>query len=488
MCGIFGVSLPADQDHAVRLTYDSLRQLQGRGQDGSGILGHGPNGELYHRGLGLVPEVFSSSFQQGSAHLAIGHNRYSTQGPPSVINLQPHQAECRDGKITVASNGDLPKYLELRQSVEQSGIQLTSSNDGEVIAWLLARAYDRLGNMPASIAYFQARVDGAYSVVMNFGDSIFAFRDRRGFRPMVMSSLPGEGVAFASEEAAFDIHRADRSSYREVPAGAILEAIHGHLTVHRVGQPATAACIFELMYFARPDGRVYDRPVSLYRRRVGWRLGTLAKHIDRRQAVVVAVPDSANEMANGVAERLSLPLVPALIRAHSARRTFIEREQSIRDEGVRYKLNPDHWLINGRDIFLVDDSIVRGTTMHRIVQMLRGRGARRIILLVGSPPVRWSCFMGIATPTQSELIAHKKTTEEIAEYLQVDQLLYLPLTAAHQAAGPLEHWEQKLFKAYLGPQVKDLQDRLLSTPTKKFCNACFSGRYPVSLPAPSKTE
>jgi len=481
MCGIMGVSLPDGATNAVKLVYDGLRQLQGRGQDGSGIFALGPNGHGYHRGLGLVPDVYPAEFVNLPAGAAIGHNRYATQGPPSAINLQPHLAICKDGTIALASNGDIPDYLGWRRRLDQDYVSLLSDNDGELLAWLIAQAYDRTGSMVEAIATVQQEVRGAYSAVLLFGSALYAFRDPLGIRPLLMAELPSGGIGFASEEAAFDIHLADRTKYREVPAGGIIEAYQGVPLYHRSGQPATAACIFELIYFARPDGHMFGRPVSLFRRRTGWRLGRRMPRIDLESAVVVSVPDSANEIAAGVADYLSRPLVPALLRAHSARRTFIEREHRIRDEGVRYKLNPDSWLIDSRDIILVDDSIVRGTTMHRIVQMIRRARARSIHLLIGSPPVRWSCFMGIATPTREELIASHTAVEDIAHYLQVDSLIYLTLDESEAAAGPLTDWELERFRAYLGPHAPNLQKELEQNQTKQFCTACFSGQYPIPV-------
>lgn len=436
---------------------------------------------VQYRDHGLVPDVYPSEFLDRPAHLAIGHNRYATQGPPSTINLQPHQAVCGGGVVSVASNGDLPMYAELRESLELHGVSFMSTNDSEVIAWWLAKRYDQRGSMVQAIGELIDYVDGAFAAVILFEDRLYVCQDRRGFRPMVIAPLPTGGLIVASEEAALDIHRLDRSSYQPIGAGALIEFSYGLMTVHRRGVVPTSACLFELIYFSRPDGRVFGTPVSLFRRRVGWRLAQQANIVDCRNAVVVAVPDSANEMAAGVAEALVRPLVPALIRAHSARRTFIESEQRTRDEGVRYKLNPDEWLLRDRDVLLIDDSIVRGTTMHSIVRMIRARGARRIWLLIGSPPVRWPCFMGIATPTRRELIASDQSIDQIASYLEVDSLYYLGLSDVAEAAGPLQDWERHRFAAYLGPNVEQLA-QLLATNQHTFCHACFSGQYPLPVP------
>lgn len=485
MCAIVGVSLPADATSAIQIVYDCLRMLQGRGQDGSGIVAATSSLEMIRlRALGLVWDVYPTVFLNQSAASAIGHNRYATQGVPNEINLQPHLARCRDGRlIALASNGDLPRYAEYRRQLEAVGESFASTNDGEFLAKWLARSYDRLGTMPAAIQALQAEIEGAYAAVVLFDRRVYAFRDRQGFRPMVIGQLPSGGVAIVSEEAALDIHLADRSSYMEVPAGAVLECVDGRVITHTAGHPATAACIFEFVYFARPDGCVFGRPVSLVRRRCGWRLArSISGWLDLDRTLVVGVPDSASELADGVAEGLAQPDVSGLVRSHGAVRTFIAREQRVRDEGVRYKFNPNHWHISGRHVILVDDSIVRGTTMHRIVRMLRRHGAASIRLLVGSPPVRWPCFMGIATPTRQELLASHRDLSAIAAYLEVDDLAYLSLGDLLSSVGPIEPWERERFAAYLGPQIDAAEAGRQSSPTQQFCDACFSGRYPLVIP------
>lgn len=489
MCAICGVSLPDSVvselgQTATYLVFHGLKAQQSRGQDGSGMYAVGETGSVYHRGLGLVPDVYhDNDVLKFRAHLAIGHDRYSTKGPPSAVNLQPHVVDCCDGQIALASNGDIPNYHAYRQRVESPDRPFRSDNDGELLAHLVAQAYDQLGSMPQAIQKVMNTIDGAYSVVMTFRDSLFVFRDPRGIRPLVTCRLPQGGHVFASETIAFDKIRGDRSTYDQVLAGAIIEVCRGELTVHQPGRPASAACIFELMYFSRPD----TQGVSLYRRRVGWRLAHRIKHLELHHPVISAVPDSSNAIAKGVADVLQVPLVDALIRAHGARRTFIEREQRIRDEGVNDKFNPDSWLVDGRDVILVDDSIVRGTTMHQLIRMLRGCGARRIILLIGSPPVRYPCYMGIATPTKAELIASKLVTEQVAQRLEVDLLVHISLPDALGAAGVLTPWERRDHAAYLGPNVDAIALRLRNNQTG-YCAACFSGQYPLPIPSHLLTE
>lgn len=489
-CAIMAVSLPFETANAAQAVYDGLRLLQHRGQDGSGMAVWRGRSVRVRKKTGLVAEVYNAQWLQQPTSLAIGHNRYATQGDTSEINLQPHRARCSDGEIFLASNGDVTNFRKLQRRLHRQGVRFVSKNDGELLAWLIARAYDRLGNMHLAIRSLYDDVTGAYSAVMLFRGHLFVFRDPLGFRPLVRADLAGGGVAFASETVAFDILRADPGSYREVQAGAIIEVVQGETITFESGWNAAAPCVFELIYFARPDSLVFGLPVSFIRRRIGWQLARETRRSIGRSSVVIPVPDSANEIAAGVAQGIDRPLRQGLLRSHTARRTFIESEQSIRDEGVKYKLNPDRSVLEGMDVVLVDDSIVRGTTTRKIVRMLKSAGACTVHVVIGSPPMRWPCFMGVATPTRKELIASQVSLPEIRKRLGADSLNYLSLTGLQLAVGPLTAEERRRFGPIIRPYDEapaqsfrgKVRERLRQSRPDQHCFACFTGNYPIDVP------
>lgn len=449
-CAVMAVSLPESRTDALQIVYDGLRLQQHRGQDGSGMAYTFAGANAVYKKSGLVAEVFDQSWLAHPATGAIGHNRYATQGAPSPINLQPQVVSAGQHAVYLVSNGDLTNYRQLRTKLEQRGAHFFSDNDAEVMAWLIASKLKSGADPISAIDYVQRHAVGAYSAVALIGSSIFVFRDNYGFRPLSMCDLADGGVAVASETVAFDALGADPQSYREVDAGAIIELRNGQLTVQKSGHVAPNPCVFEYVYFARPDSLVFGLPVSLIRRRIGWHLGRSWTGPTDNLAVV-PVPDSATEMGRGVAEALGAPVIGGLLRSHTARRTFIESDQVFRDEGVRYKFNPDRFLIEGRRVLLVDDSIVRGTTIRKIVRMLRRAGAAGVDLLIGSPPMRWPCFMGVATPTKKELIANTMTLDQIRQHAEADSLRYLTLNELKASVGPLLDWEQETFPNYLNP-------------------------------------
>ena len=489
-CAIMAVSLPPTRADALQLVYDGLRMQQHRGQDGSGMAYVDCSGVVALKKTGLVSEVYDADWLGRTACNAIGHNRYATQGAPSPINLQPQYAAYGMKSVYVVSNGDLTNYRELRAELEAQGARFVSDNDAECLAHILAQNLAQNDEPIEAICQVQARAVGAFSAAALIQGRIYVWRDKHGFRPLAFCHLPGRGVAVASETVAFDAIGGDMSTYQDVPANAIIELHRGGVFVHSRGHVALNPCVFEWIYFARPDSMVFGLPVSLIRRRIGWQLSRNFP-MSTDGLVVVPVPDSATEIGRGVAEGLSLPIIGGLLRSHTARRTFIESDQVFRDEGVKYKFNPDRYLIDGQRVLLIDDSIVRGTTIRKIVRMVRHAGAAQVHLMVGSPPVRWPCFMGIATPTKEELIANRMSVEEIRTFAEADSLTYLTLDQLKAAIGPLQQWEREQFPNYLRPLLTAdalswrgrVRQRLGFNQPDQHCFACFTGDYPVPIPS-----
>lgn len=485
-----GISCPRGRGDAARKTYYGLRMMNHRGQDGSGIGIAAPGGLVWLKKAGLVSSVFTDAWLEQYGETAIGHNRYATQGAATEVNLQPHHAACRDGGILVASNGDIANYRELRSRLEQEGAQFVSENDGELLAHLLARGVDSFGSLHEAIRQLHDLVHGAYSAVALFQDRLYVFRDLHGFRPLAMVTLPDGSVAVASETVAFGILGADLKAYREVPAGAIYAVDNGDVTIYDDGHPSISPCIFELVYFARPDSQVFGLPVQLVRRRIGWLLAEESQWRPGSNDVVVAVPDSSNEIARGVAEGLRLSIEPGLTRSHTSSRTFIEPKQEYRDEAVKFKLNPQYLLVEGRRVLLVDDSIVRGTTIRKIVRMLKHAGAEEVHLFIGSPPIKWPCFMGIATPTKDELIANRLSPDAIARQVGADSLFHISLQGLRYATGPIRVDEQERYGSTLMPLRnapagsfrRITLRRLQQQDPSRRCTACFTGDYPIPVP------
>lgn len=483
------VSLPPTRTDALQLVYDGLRMQQHRGQDGSGMAYSYHGATAVFKKVGLVAEVFDRDWLSQEASQAIGHNRYATQGEPSPVNLQPQASRSKRGMVFVVSNGDLTNYRPLRRDLEAQGVDFVSDNDAEAMAHIMTQYLERYDDPVGAIAEVQARCIGAFSAAALINGRIYIFRDRFGFRPLALCQLPDGGIAAASETVAFDALGADPLTYRDVAAGAIIELTEGRETIHRAGHAATHPCVFEYVYFARPDSLVYGLPVSLIRRRIGWQLG-LSWPGTRGNLAVVPVPDSATEIGRGVAEAIGVPVIGGLLRSHTARRTFIESDQAFRDEGVKYKFNPDRFLIEGQRVILVDDSIVRGTTIHKIVRMIRRAGAAEVHLVIGSPPMRWPCFMGVATPTKKELIANNLSIDKIQQHAEADSLQYLSLKQLKAAVGPLQSWEREKFPEYLQPILNApddslrgvIHDRLKRSRPERHCFACFTGQYPLPTP------
>ena len=447
-CGVFAVY---GHPEAAKLTYLGLYALQHRGQESAGIAVS--NGDLLvcKRGMGHVDEVFPQEVIDGlPGQMAIGHTRYSTAGDTDLKNAQPLMVSCHKGQVALAHNGNLVNAASIRRELESRGDIFQTTSDTEVILHFFARS--RQAGTPEAVAEALDRVVGAYSLVILFKDSVFGIRDPRGFRPLSLGQLDGSYV-LASETCAFDLINA--KFIRDVEPGEMVILNGRAVTSLRFAPPAPPAqCIFEHVYFSRPDSVVFGRSVQASREMLG---RFLAREHPADADLVVPVPDSGVPAATGFAEESGIPLKIALIRNHYVGRTFIEPSQAIRDFGVKLKLNPVRSLLEGKRVVLVDDSIVRGTTSRMIVRIVREAGAREIHMRISCPPTASSCFYGIDTPTKKELIAATHSVEEIRQYLGADTLGYLSLEGLRRAVG-------------------DTQGH--------FCNACYTSNYPTAVQEP----
>ena len=444
-CAVFGIYGTPDAAH---LAYLGLYALQHRGQESSGIIVSDGEHVHEHKGMGLVSKVYNDEVISAlEGRLAIGHNRYSTTGLSELVNAQPFLVDCRIGKIAVAHNGNLVNAYDIRQRMEEEGSIFRSTMDSEVILHLIARS--RKKKLEDMITEAFGQISGAYSLTFLTRDAIIAARDPHGFRPLCVGSL-GDAYVFASESCAFDIIGA--RYIREVEPGEMCIVDGEGLRSFQFARRARtlSKCIFEFIYFSRPDSRVFGENVDKVRRQLGRRL---ADEAPADADIVISVPDSSNTIALGYAERSGLPFELGLIRNHYVGRTFIQPHQRARDWDVRIKFNPVRGVLYGRRVVVVDDSIVRGSTMKKLVTMLRQADTAEIHLRIGAPPIENSCYYGIDTPTRDELIASTHTEEEIRDYLGVDSLRYLSL------------------------------DGLLSCvdDPENFCVACFDGSYPVEI-------
>jgi amidophosphoribosyltransferase len=448
MCGVFGVR---GHPEAAWLTQLGLYSLQHRGQESAGIVTVADDGTpTAVRQMGLVSDQIADRLATLQGSLSLGHTRYSTTGSSTIENAQPVLARFREGFIALAHNGNLTNAAELRRDLEDAGSIFTSTMDSEVIVHRMARS--RESAPEAKLAEALLPVEGAYSAVVLVGDTLLAVRDPRGWRPLVMGRL-NRAVVFASETCALDIVGA--TFEREVERGEIVAVDAGGV---RSSFPLAAResrkCVFEFVYFARPDSRIFGGSVDRARRNLGRQLAREAPAPDAQ--LVFAVPDSSNSAALGYAEESGLPFELALIRNHYVGRTFIQPTQAGRDEKVKVKYNAVRELLQDRSVVMVDDSIVRGTTTRGLVAMVRAAGAREVHLRVSSPPITGPCYYGIDTPTREELIAAQHTVPEIAQRLGVDSLAYLTLEGMLQSV----------------PEGPD-----------GFCHACFSGDYATPPPA-----
>jgi len=442
-CAVFGIY---GSEEAAKLTYLGLYALQHRGQESAGIISSDGKLVYEHKGLGLVSKVFDEEIlSRLKGHIAIGHTRYSTTGLSHSANTQPFLVTCKIGKIAVAHNGNLVNVIGLRHSMEEDGSIFRSTMDSEVILHLIARSREKgIENMVMDALN---QIQGAYSLVFCTQDKLIAARDPLGFRPLAMGRYNG-AVVFASESCAFDLIGAEYE--REVEEGEMIVVDSSGVKSYRFAEKAEhlSRCIFEFIYFSRPDSRVFGENVDKVRRKLGRRL---ALEAPADADIVIAVPDSSNTIALGFSEASGIPFELGLIRNHYVGRTFIQPRQKMRDWDVRIKFNPVKGVLKGRKIVVVDDSIVRGSTMRKLVSILRNAGAVEVHLRIGSPPIRYSCYYGIDTPTRGELIASQKSIEEIREFLGVDSLHYLTLEGLLSCVDDPEN----------------------------YCVACFNGNYRV---------
>lgn len=449
-CGVMALY---GHPRAAELTYLGLYALQHRGQESAGIVSSDGQKLFAHRGMGLLADVFrdQSKFKELEGNWAIGHVRYSTTGSSSLTNVQPLMVITKDGPLAVAHNGNITNERALRKKLEGDGAIFQTTSDSELFVHLIARS--KAATMPERLAEAVKELEGAFSVVLITRDEIVAARDPHGFRPLAMGRI-GEGYVFASETCAFDIIGGVYE--RDVQAGEIITISARGFESLQYAEPNLNMCVFELIYFARPDSHIYGTSVDKVRRKLG---KVLAEEAPAEADVVISVPDSSNTSAIGYARQSGIKFEIGLIRNHYIGRTFINPSQFMRSYNSRIKYNPVRGVLEGRRVVLVDDSIVRGTTLKKLVSVIKAAGALEVHVRIASPPVRWPCFYGMDYPTRRELIAAFASPAEIENYLGVNSLRYL----SHE--GMLS-------------ATKD-------SPSN-YCTACFSGRYPVALKDPAQ--
>jgi len=449
-CGVFGIF---GHPEAANLTYLGLYALQHRGQESCGIVASDGNRLRAYRKMGLVSDVFKrpSVFDELPGKSAIGHVRYSTAGGSDDKNIQPIMVDYHRGSVAVAHNGNLVNAQEHRNRLEQEGSIFSTTADTEVIIHQIAKA--QADTLPERIVEALKNLKGAYCLTFLTETRLVAVRDPNGFRPLALGRLDGAYVV-ASETCAFDLIEAE--FIREIePGEMVVIDKKGMKSYHPFEKIQPSPCVFEFIYFARPDSTIFGKEVYGVRKEFG---RMLAREYPVDADVVVPIPDSGVPAAIGYAEQTGLPFETGLIRNHYVGRTFIEPSQSIRHFGVKLKLNPVREVIEGKKVVLIDDSIVRGTTARKIVKMVRNAGAAEVHVRISSPPTSFPCYYGIDTPTRKELISSSHSVEEINKYITSDSLGYLSREGVLKAAG-----------------IEDGSPGF-------FCDACFSGEYPVKFP------
>jgi amidophosphoribosyltransferase len=448
-CGIFGAYAPGVD--TARMAFFGLYALQHRGQESAGIAVATPTGEVrLRKQMGLVNQAFSESdLRHLRGDIVVGHTRYSTTGSTVPENAGPMAAESPIGTIVVSHNGNIVNSLALRDQLLDDGARLYTTTDSEVLTHLIARAPG--DDIVAKLRHALDRCVGAYSLAVLTPDSLVAVRDPNGIRPLCLGRIE-DGWVVASETCA--LATVGATFEREIDPGEIVVVNADGLQSHRLGMPAPqATCVFEMIYFARPDSQLVGQRVHLARQRMG---EELAREHPVEADIVVPVPDSAIPAAIGYARAAGIPYSDGLIKNRYIGRTFIQPDQRLREMGVRLKFNALPEVLDGQRVVLIDDTIVRGTTSRPIVQLLRSAGAREIHMRVHSPPIMWPCYLGVDMATRDELIAANLSLEEIAREIGVDSLGYLSLDG--------------LFRA-------------TRVPGDRFCAACLTGRYPVSIEA-----
>jgi amidophosphoribosyltransferase len=446
-----GVAAIYNHPDAARQIYLSLYALQHRGQESAGIATADGTNLSNIKGMGLVADIFTDEvLAKLPGNLAIGHTRYSTTGDSALLNAQPIRVDSTKGLIAIAHNGNLVNLGNLRAKLERAGAFFQTTSDSEIIVQLIAHSKEP--TLVDAIADSLRQVDGAFSIVMMTRDRIFAARDPRGFRPLSMGRIENpdgpDTIVFASETCAFDLLRA--TYIRDVAPGELIMVSKDGVTSRQYSSGVKqSSCIFEHVYFARPDSRIYGRWVQESREEMGRQLAR-ESHVDAD--LVVPVPDSGVTAAIGYAAESGLPFRFGLIRNHYVGRTFIEPEQRVRDFGVKLKLNPVRNLLEGKRIVLIDDSIIRGTTSRKIVRMVRSAGASEVHLRISCPPTISPCFYGVDTPSKKDLIAANHSVEGIRNFIEADSLAYLSLDGLERSCDGGEG--------------------------NGYCVACYTGNYP----------
>ncbi len=452
-CGVVAIHGHAD---AARMAYLGLYALQHRGQESAGIATADGQKLANIKGMGLVSEIFTDDVMEKlPGSMAIGHTRYSTTGDSALLNAQPIRVESMKGLIAIAHNGNLVNLGNLRAAMEREGVYFQTTSDSEMIVQLIA--HSKAGTLVDAIAESLSTVEGAFSIVMMTRDRIFAARDPRGFRPLSMGRIKNptgpDTIVFASESCAFDLLRAEFE--RDVLPGELVMVTEDGVTSRQYANGVKqSSCIFEHVYFARPDSRIYGRWVQQSREIMGRQL---ARESNVAADVIVPVPDSGVTAALGYAEECGVPFRFGLIRNHYVGRTFIQPEQRVRDFGVKLKLNPVRNILEGKRVVLIDDSIIRGTTSRKIVRMVRGAGAKEVHLRISCPPTVSPCFYGVDTPSKRDLIAANNSIEEIRRYIEADSLAYLSLDGLLGSCDTMEN----------------------TGAATGYCTACYTGNYPT---------
>jgi len=444
-CGVCGIF---NHEDSSKLTYFGLYALQHRGQESAGIVTSNGSKVKIHKDMGLVPEIFTEEILQDlEGHISIGHVRYSTTGASNVTNTQPLMVMHKGTTLAVAHNGNLVNSIELRSNLEEQGSIFQTTMDSEIVLHLMARAKD-LGLEKALTKTFSS-LKGAYSLLMLTQDTMIAVRDPDGFRPLCLGQLNNGGWVVASETCALDLIEA--KYVRDIEPGEILIFQKDRMmkSLYPWPKQGNHFCIFEQVYFARPDSDIFGINVYQARKRMG---KILARETNIDADFVMPFPDSGNYAAIGYSQSSGIPLEMGVIRNHYVGRTFIQPTQSMRDFNVKVKLNPVRSFLKNKKVIIVEDSIIRGTTGKSRVRALRKAGAKEVHMVVSCPPTRHACYYGIDFPTSTQLVACKKEIKEITEYLGLDSLHYLSLEGLVEATGLTK---------------------------KDFCLACFDGKYPI---------
>lgn len=452
-CGVMGI---IGHPEASKMAYLGLHALQHRGQESSGIVSS--DGTNFYRevAMGLVADIFTQDkLDKLHGNIAIGHNRYSTTGSSHIKNCQPILVDYALGPLAIAHNGNFVNDSILRDQLEAYGSIFHSTMDTEVMVHLIAK--HNHGQLLDRIIGALHIIKGAYSIVVMDEKNLFAVRDPAGFRPLLLGKI-GDAYVVASETCAFDLIEA--KLVREIEPGELIHITDkGEIkSYHPFPKAKISSCVFEFVYFARPDSYIFGHHVSEIRRKLGRELARTT-HVDAD--IVIPIPDSGMQAALGYSEESGIPFDLGLTRNHYTGRTFIEPEQSIRHFGVKLKLNPIRSVIAGKRVIVIDDSIVRGTTSRKIIKMIREAGAKEVHMRISSPPTSYPCYYGIDTPSRKELIAATHSIEEITKYITADSLAYLDIENMLNVFGEN---------------------------SKNFCSACFSGNYPIEFCSDTKTR